>query len=905
MRNKAIVGASLVWLVLSALLPGVARGADESVGWPETTVESRPWTYWWWMGSAVEKEELCKNLDMLEKAGLGGVHIIPIYGAKGHEDMYIDFLSDRWMEMFAFTVKEARSRGMGVDMSGGTGWPFGGPQISPEHAAKTFELTKRGGEYELAVKNTGQEVKRAAPGGRGLVMDHFSKDALSAYLARFNQAFAKTGPRPRSFYSDSFEVYGADWTDEMFEEFKRLRGYDLRRHLAALDGKGDKGYVSRVMCDYQETVSDLLLDNFSRPFTEWAREQGALTRIQAHGSPGNLLDLYAAADIPETEAFGPSHFDIPGLEYYKSLPEHRGRPNALVMKFASSAAHVSGKKLVSSESCTWLNEHFTVSPAHVKPEIDKLWAGGINHVFFHGTTYSPTYEDWPGWLFYAPVNFGPTNTWFRDLPALNAYISRTQAFLQKGRPDNDVLLYWPVHDLWSGVYEEGPFRKFTQSVSASFKKLLQGKVGGFSDGMQSAVVELYNTRQSKVKLLAVHNADDWLHRTAFGKTARLLYEEGHTFDYVSDRMISGLSFDGKIVSEGGDSYRAIVVPRLRHMPVKTLEKLAGLSREGAVIIYAGGFPTDVPGLCEHKKRREELRKAIEKADGKNTMTGGDLGEMLSAAGIHGEPLADHGLSFVRRSHIDGHYYFITNPGKDAVDGPVEFATRFERALIFDTMHKHSGLARLVKRQKEESRVYLQLGPGQSLILKTFREKKVPAKDWPYFKPSGGPLAVSGPWRVEFISGGPQLPENYVDDKLAAWTSRRQSEYQYFSGTARYTTSFDLPEELSGRQWLLKLGNVHESARVFINGKEAGTLFCRPFSLRVGEYLHGGHNSIAVEVTNLSANRIIYLDRRLEKWKEFHDINFVNTDYLPFYAGAWRPFRSGLEGPVLLVPSGSD
>ncbi|MFO8057069.1 MAG: glycosyl hydrolase [bacterium] len=863
-------------------------------------MESRPWTYWWWMGSAVEKSELEKNLEVLSKAGLGGVHIIPIYGVKGYEDLYIDYLSSEWISMFSFTKKEARRLGMGVDMSAGTGWPFGGPQIRPIHAAKTFDLKKRGSGYELEVENTGQKVKRAAPGGHGLVMDYYCRDALDTYLSRFDQAFAGTDARPRSFYNDSFEVYGADWTDDLFQEFRKRRGYDLREHLAALDGKVDKEYVSRVLCDYRETVSDLLFFEFARPWTEWAHKQGALTRNQAHGSPGNLLDLYAAADIPETEAFGPSHFDIPGLDYYKSLAEHHGKPDVLVMKFAGSAAHVTGKRLVSSESCTWLGEHFTVSLAHVKPEIDKLWAGGINHVFFHGITYSPDYEDWPGWLFYAPTNFGPSNTWFRDLPALNAYIARTQSFLQSGAPDNDILLYWPAHDLWSGVYDEDPLQKFRETTAEAWRRLFSGRPGEFADLLQSAAVELYESRQSKAKLFTVHNADEWLHDTAFGKAARKFKDNGYSFDYISDRMIAELSYNGAIESQGGASYRAIVVPRVRYMPVSTQEKLSRLSRQGARIVYMNGFPQDVPGLARLEKRRERLQKAIEGLDGNNVASGSDLSSMLSEAGVEREPMVDRGLSFVRRSHEAGHYYFITNPGPGKTEGWVSLGSGARSAVIFDTLHKKSGRAAM-KRGGDSSRVYLKLEPGQSLVLKTFTNKPVQAREWQYFGPAEEALNIKGTWQIEFIKGGPRLPASYETKELESWTQRPGRDYKYFSGTARYSAEFHVPKDAGSRDWTLDLGEVRESARVFINGEEAGVVFCHPYKLRVGEYLHAGANRLAIEVTNLPANRIIYLDRHLKRWKKFRDINFVNVNYLPFNAAGWRPFRSGLIGPVRLRP----
>ena len=118
----------------------------------------------------------------------------------------------------------------------------------------------------------------------------------------------------------------------------------------------------------------------------------------------------------------------------------------LRIKFASSAGNVSGKQLISCEASTWLDEHFQASLAEVKTNVDRYFLGGINHIVYHGTTYSPKDADWPGWMFYASVHFAPTNSFWSDFSALNQYVTRCQSLLQRSKPDNDILLYFPFHD---------------------------------------------------------------------------------------------------------------------------------------------------------------------------------------------------------------------------------------------------------------------------------------------------------------------------------------------------------------------------------------------------------------------------------------------------------------------------
>ena len=464
----------------------------------------KPWAYWWWMGSSVTKEGISKNLQAYKEAGIGGMHIIPIYGEKGDEENFIDYLSPQWMDMLVHTLNEAEKLGLGIDMTTGTGWPFGGPTVSFATSAKKMELKEidlntlesldaitkgiKGGQlvalsvqtpdgsykdilkdvqkinglkqakrYKKAVamllSPTRQKVKRAAPGAKGLVLDYFNREAIDSYFTKFQTAFDSTQfstAKIRSFYNDSYEVYNANSTANFLDKFKELRSYDLTKELHELANPKQSETKERIRTDYCETISDLLLSEFTIPWDAKSNEMGMVTRNQAHGSPGNLLDLYGATDIPETESFGVSDLSIPGLRQDPDFEEDRfGRPNPLTMKFASSAAHIYGKKLVSSETATWLGDHFKVSLSQVKPQIDELFTAGINHIVYHGITYTPTEKPFPGRLFYASTNFGPKSHFWKELPALNSYIENCQRVLQNSKPMNDVLVYFPIHDVWA------------------------------------------------------------------------------------------------------------------------------------------------------------------------------------------------------------------------------------------------------------------------------------------------------------------------------------------------------------------------------------------------------------------------------------------------------------------------
>jgi hypothetical protein len=898
-------------------------------GWPEVKKENHPWTRWWWMGSAVDKENIGRLLTEYANAGLGGVEIAPIYGAMGHEHRYIDFLSPAWMEVLDFTVQKADSLQMGVDMTQGTGWPLGGPQVSPEHAAsmlivQTYQL--QGGESlrePLAVKDakqaalnptlqaviaygdqgevmdvthevdeagmlgwtppagtweiyaawdghTRQMVKRAAPGGVGYTLDHLSAEAVDAYLDHFEEVFQGSNYGIRAFYNDSYEVYNANWSAAFFDEFEQRRGYDLRLYLRELVSEEDKEEVTRLKADYRHTMGEMLLENFTKPWTDWAHTHHSITKNQAHGSPGNLLDLYAAVDIPECETFGSSYFPIPGLRR-DSADVRNVDPDPIMLKFASSAAHAKGKPFTSSETFTWLGEHFKTSFSQMKPEVEQVFLSGVNHVFYHGVTYSPEDVDWPGWFFYASLNLTPANSLWPHFSGFNDYITRCQSVLQAGKADNELMVYWPVHDVYSSP-----------------------------EGLE--------------KMIKVHDIDEWLHPTQFYKQSKDLMEAGYSLDFVSDKMLMEASVqDGSVfTAENSPAYQVLLVPQSRYMPLETFERMLALARQGATVIMEA-LPRDIPGLHELDSRKQQLQQAVAalpfqdagkgiqkvKLGKGQLLLAKDLQQALEVKGLRRESLTDTGLKFIRRALHDGKFYYLVNHTAQAIDTSILINTAAAAVAIMDPQSGSIGLANATGEQ-EATRLRVQLQPGEAWILRTSTDEIKGLKAWQYLDAAAEPLVLNNEWTLRFTEGGPELPAGQQLDQLKSWTELPEEKAAAFSGSAEYSTSFRLASK-DAEEYLLDLGAVRESARVWINGQEVGLLWSIPFRARVGQYLKEGENTLKVEVTNLMANRIRDMDRKGIEWRRYHEINFVNIDYQPFDASVWEPMDSGLLGPVTLTP----
>ncbi len=959
----------------SASVPIPVVGQSKKLEWPAANRETKPWSRWWWHGSAVTKEGLTAEMEAYKKAGLGGLEITPIYGVYGKEKQFVDYLTPQWMELLVHTLKEAERLDMGIDMATGTGWPFGGPWVDNIDACKNLEyksyalkageslkekivfiqepyiravgnqvyevhdttITKeaaigtlkeplRSGKGEIRIdhlvepvaanKNLqalaldqvkfrkqlplqalmaysnsgkvldlttkvnkdgmldwvapegswrlyavfmgwhGKMVERAGPGGEGNVMDHFSAPALANYLARFDKAFENYDLSSlRAFFNDSYEVDdargNADWTPLLFEEFKKMRGYDLRAHLPALFAQDVPDRNERVLCDYRETISELVLENFTFRWKKWAHGKNALVRNQAHGSPSNILDLYATVDIPEIEGVEP-----------------------LRIKMATSAGNVTGKKLISSESATWLNEHFESSLSDIKTAVDRFMLHGVNHIFYHGTCYSPPGEPWPGWLFYAAVHLNPRNSLWPHFGALNKYVERSQSLLQNSVPDNDVLLYYPIYDRFSTPGEE--MIEHFDAVGPQFEN------------------------------------------TAFKRASEKMLADGYAFDYISDKQLGQTNFEnGDLVTEGKRRYRTVVIPQCKYIPVATLRKILSLAESGATVVFYEGIPSSVNGHANmeeniklfdsliEKIKPSQLEKATETKIGQGKLLmGSDLELLLDNTSARREKMVDSGLQFLRKKGQDNStLYFIQNNDK-GFDGWTPLGIMGKSAILYNPMTGDVGMGETRESVHGKLEVRLQMQPAETLIVEVSPDRR-DGVSYPYHESIGNPLDISGPWQISFDQGGPELPPDQTINVLASWTTFANPVYRSFSGSATYRTTFEKPRQKTSR-WILDLGNVKESAEVILNGKSMGILLGPMYRVHVPDTLLQNTNTLEVKVVNLMANHIAYLDKHQIFWKKFYNVNFParkseNRNNGLFDARHWQPRPSGLMGPVILIP----
>jgi hypothetical protein len=868
---------SLLWLVLSGLPLMVAAQQ-----WPTVNPEAKPGSRWWWLGSAVDKENLQWNMQEYARHGIGALEITPLYGVQGNDRNNIPYLSDKWMEMLRYTQEQGRQNGIEIDMATGTGWPFGGPWVPLEESAcravfveqsfigdkvenmdlrPTEERDRKNAVFHKAmlfghngsvkdvtdsmkdgilnwkaskedskllggkdgsktvvvlyIKYGVMKVKRAAPGGEGLVIDHFDRKAVANYLKHIEEAFERTHtPYPHTFFNDSYEVADATWTPTLFEEFYKRRGYRLEDHLLAFT-HGDVKLVS----DYRETLSDLLLENFTQQWTAWAHSHGTITRNQAHGSPANLIDCYAAVDIPEIEGFGLSDFGIKGLRQDPGKTRKNDSDYSM-FKYAPSAAHICGKPFTSSETFTWLTEHFRTSLSQFKPDLDLMFCAGVNRMFFHGTCYSPKDDPWPGWKFYASIDMSPTNSIWRDAPEFMKYVERCQSFLQWGQPDNDFLVYLPIRDMW---------KKNPDKLLMQFSIHAMGKLA-----------------------------------PEFIQTILDIDKAGFDCDYISERLLMGCKVvNGGIETAAGTSYKALIIPGSGEMPEQVKAHIEAMKAQGARIIYG----TDV-----------------------NAMNAAAKPETMKT---------EYGLKAIRRKNPTGYHYFIANLTPNDVYESIIPGVEFKDAMWFDPLTGQRYAAYIDGRE-----IDVQLRSGQSMILQTFNQKLPVAETLPVYCDTTAvevDVELNGPWKLSFIEEAPKVEQTFTLDHLQTWETL-SDEARVTMGTGVYETTVKLKKKdlKDATAWKIDLGDVRESARVYINGQYLGCAWSVPYVLDCKNTLKKGKNTIRIEVTNLPANRIADLDRKGVKWRKMEEINVVDINYKKTLYDTWEPMPSGLNSKVRLI-----
>jgi alpha-L-rhamnosidase/Glycosyl hydrolases family 2, sugar binding domain len=749
-------------------------------------------------------------------------------------------------------------------------WAIGDPQVPPAFIVSrsdivdltgkmkpdgTLDWTPPAGQWmilRIGASLTGHENGPAPAEATGLEVDKLNRDYVKNYVDGYLKMYSDTvgadkiGPSGISWLlTDSIEVGPQNWTDDILAEFEQRRGYDPRPWLPALTGViiGSVADTGRFLWDFRRTIGQLLAENHYGEIADELHRHGMRYYSEAleyhRPSLGDDMEMRSRADVPMGAMWTWAGSPGPDFDYLADL---RG---------AASVAHIYGQNLVGAESMTSRGPAWSFSPNTLKKVADLEFALGVNRFEIHESTHQPVPDMVPG-LTLGPYGlwFNRNDTWADEARTWVTYLARCSYLLQQGRFAADVAYFYG---------EEGP-------------------------------------------LTAV-----------FGWKPMDDAPDGYAFDFVnSDVILHHMSFEnGRLVTPGGSSYRLLYLGgRSQRMTLPVLVKLAALVEQGAVL--AGNKPADSPSLSDNQQQFHTLADLLWGANpaagpsvrqvGKGRVyTGMSVNDVLAALHVprdfeYTRPESDTDLMYVHRALADRDVYFIDNRRDREERVAATFRVEGKEPELWDAA---TGASLPVTYQIGGGRttVSLDLDPYGSIFVifhkpATTLSRQVPEPVEAVIPGREDELNTNWPVSFQPERGA---PANTTFDRLASWTENPDQGVKYFSGTATYSRTVDIPQSAfaPGTHIWLDLGDVREMADVQINGRDLGILWKTPFKLDVTQAVTPGKNQLTVQVTNLWVNRLIG-DQQPGTQKKY-----TSTDFAPYKADSTL-LPSGLLGPVRLL-----
>jgi len=699
---------------------------------------------------------------------------------------------------------------------------------------------------------TGHENGPAPVEATGLEVDKLNRDFVKNYVDRYLKMYAdavgedKMGEDGISFMlTDSIEVGPQNWTDKMLEEFQARRGYDARPWLPTLTGVVIKSPedTGRFLWDFRRTIGQLIAENHYGAISDDLHQHGMSYYGEAlefhRPSLGDDMEMRSKTDVPMgamwTWAGGPG----PEPSYVADL---RG---------AASVAHIYGQNLVGAESMTSRGPAWSFSPNLLKKVADLEFALGVNRFEIHESSHQPLADMAPG-LTLGPYGlwFNRNETWAEEAGPWVNYLARCSYLLQQGHFYGDVAYFYG---------EEGP------------------------------LTAVYGWKMQKDA------------------------PEGYGFDFVnSDVLLHHLTLqDGRLVTPGGASYRILYLGgRSQRMTLSVLKQLKELVTQGAVIV--GNKPADSPSLADDESEFHMIADrlwgagvpragTIRKVDKGRVYVGMSANDVLKALSLdedftYTKPEPDTELMFLHRKTDDGDLYFVDNRSDRAESLDASFRVAGKRPELWDAATGDSKVVSY-KIAKGRTTVPLKLAPYGSIFV-VFRtpttENFLALPETKETEVAGLADELNQDWNVSFQPGR-GAPESARFDKLTSWSDNSVNDVKYFSGTATYSKTIDVPGAAiaAGVHYWLDLGDVKDVAEVAVNGKYLGILWKTPFKVDITAALKGGSNQLVIDVTNLWVNRLIG-DQQSYAVKKY-----TFTDFTPYKADS-PLLPSGLLGPVRIT-----
>lgn len=686
--------------------------------------------------------------------------------------------------------------------------------------------------YALVKIDGFMKVIQGAPGGRGPVLNHYNEKAVTKYLNRITNAIQNRigplSPFVRSFFIDSLEMEGANWNSDMMAEFQKRRGYDLYPYLPFILFKtGRMGntisltyavnvsaeieiMLNRMRYDFEYTKAEIFRERFSNNFIKWCRENNIKSRAQAYGRGHFPLEGSFEMDIPEGETwmkYGIGE-EISEADFTK-YPWHLGRGNTMINKSVSSAAHLKGKKLISSEELTNTDMVFNESLELFKIAGDQSTISGITHPIFHGFNYSPKTASFPGWITYGGY-FNERNTIWPYFKHYTDYRARQSALLQQANFFADIAIMAPTGDMWSEFGAQ--MEPFPTKVTPSYQMLV------------------------------------W----------ESIHQNGNACDYVSEQVIAEAGFKNGCMTYGDRKYHTLFLIAVKSITPKTAQKLYDFVKAGGRIFCIEYYPEQSLGWLNHKKNDLDVKYWIEKlnkypkqfifldkpsANFKAWYTG--IQEKYNITPYLKIAAPNTLVTQVRYQTKDTEILIINNASAHkSIDLDATFSSEItanKQPWIWDAASGDK-----FKLDLKNGQLKLKLAPADSRIF-VFNKDKFGEKWNPIPEIEGNSTPLNALWDVIFY---------HMDGTVKSQTFKTLTDlkdlpdFTHFAGTVSYKTTLNLnPTNLH----YLDLGKVFGIAELIVNNENLGTKWYgrRAYSLK--NFLKTGKNTIEVKVTTVMLN----------------------------------------------------
>ncbi|WP_345992665.1 glycosyl hydrolase [Chryseobacterium sp. Chry.R1] len=689
--------------------------------------------------------------------------------------------------------------------------------------------------YGLVKIERFMRVIQGAPGGMGPVLNHYNSAAVKKYLYRMTDTIQrKTGPLAgyvRSFFVDSLEIEGANWSEDMMTEFKRRRGYDIYPYLPFVlfkigamgnttgqnilypvkMGEAFKKMTDRMRYDFELTKAELFEERFVTPYVHWCKENKIQSRAQAYGRGYFPLEGSFEIDIPECETwlkYGIGE-DI-SEEKFTQYPWHLGRGNTMINKLVSSAAHLKGKKLISSEELTNTDMVFNESLEIFKIAGDQSTISGVTHPVFHGFNYSPPEAAFPGWITYGGY-FNEKNTMWPYFKHYTDYRARLSAVLQQATMFADIGLLAPFADQWSEYSAQ--MEPFPVIVSPAYQSLI------------------------------------W----------ESIHQNGNACDYVSERVIQDSEVKKGFLTYGSRKYHTLFLIEVHSLDTATASKLYDFIRDGGRVFCIEAVPERSTGWNNYEKRDQEVKEWVKKMEAYpdrfivlHKPTADFSGwyktvqEKYSLKPYMKIRKPESFITQVRYQTTDAELFLLTNSSsRHSASLDIQFDQEIikrKQAWLWDaTTGRRSKLA------VEEGLFHINLGPADSKLIVFDHHRK--GTMWKAHPLTGTQVKeLSTAWDVEFR----HYDGTVNKEKLDRLTDLKElPSYSHFAGTVVYRTTFQLGDH--DTKDFLNLGSVYGICEVKVNGTEAGTQWFGRRVYALDGLLHIGENEIEIKVITVMVN----------------------------------------------------